>query len=159
MVGSFVGSAAAPRLRRRLAEERMLQGALVLVAVAGVLSARAGGLVPAAVMATVVGAAAGAAKLAFDSVVQRDAPDAVRGRTFARFETHFQLAWVLGAAVPVVLPVPQRAGMDLVALASALTLFAYLGGVVAAAHRGRHFTSVGGEVVGEVVGEVDAGQP
>ncbi|MGH9190216.1 MAG: MFS transporter [Acidimicrobiales bacterium] len=151
MVGSFVGSAAAPRLRRRLAEERMLQGALVLVAVAAVLSARAGGLAPAVVMATVVGAAAGAAKLAFDSVVQRDAPDAIRGRTFARFETHFQLAWVLGAAVPVVLPVPQRAGMDLVALASTLTLFAYFGGVVAAAHRGRHFTSVGGEV--------DAGQP
>ena len=40
-------------------------------------------------------------KLAFDSIVQRDAPDANRGRSFARFETRFQVIWVLGAFIPV----------------------------------------------------------
>ena len=37
------------------------------------------------------------AKLAFDSIVQRDAPDANRGRSFAKFETRFQIIWVVGA--------------------------------------------------------------
>ena len=39
-------------------------------------------------------------KLAFDSIVQRDAPDANRGRSFARFETRFQIIWVVGASSP-----------------------------------------------------------
>ena len=50
-----------------------------------------------------------AGKLAFDSIVQRDAPDANRGRSFARFETRFQLVWVIGALIPVLLlPIPRR---------------------------------------------------
>ena len=36
-------------------------------------------------------------KLSFDAIVQRDAPDANQGRSFAKFETRFQLAWVSAA--------------------------------------------------------------
>jgi hypothetical protein len=55
------------------------------------------------------------AKVAFDSILQRDAPDANRGRSFARFETRFQLIWVVGAAIPVVIPIPGRLGYLMVA--------------------------------------------
>jgi hypothetical protein len=79
-------------------------------------------------LATAVGVANGAGKLAFDSIVQRDAPDAVRGRTFARFETRFQLAWVVGAALPVAVHVPIDVGALLLAAAAAVAWFSYLAG-------------------------------
>ena len=44
-----------------------------------------------------IGAAAG--RLGFDSLLQRDGPDAVRGRAFAKFETRFQLVWVVGGMI------------------------------------------------------------
>jgi hypothetical protein len=125
-VGSFLGAAVAPGLRKRLPEERILQGSLVLVVVVGLASLFLGGLPAAALLACSVGVAAAAGKLAFDSIVQRDAPDAVRGRTFARFETRFQLAWVAGAALPVALPIPAGMGMGVLALISAIALSSYL---------------------------------
>ena len=53
-----------------------------------------------------VGSAGG--RLGFDSLLQRDGPDAVRGRAFARFETRFQVAWVVGALVGII-PVERAA--------------------------------------------------
>lgn len=134
-VGSFVGAAVAPGLRKRLPEERILQGALVLVVVAGLAAAWIGGLAAAALLAGSVGVAAAAGKLAFDSIVQRDAPDAVRGRTFARFETRFQLAWVAGAALPVAMPIPAGMGMGVLALTAAVALSSYLATLRALDHR------------------------
>lgn len=125
MVGSFVGAAVAPRLREKIPEERILAGSLLAVAVVGVFTAYFGGRSSIAVLAAVLGAGAAAGKLAFDSIVQRDAPDAVRGRTFARFETRFQLVWVAGAAVPVILPVPSRWGMALIAIACGVAFTLY----------------------------------
>lgn len=124
MVASLLGAVVAPRLRSLLREERLLAGCLSLVAVAGLLLARdpragAGALVAAASMAAVVGIAAGAGKLAFDAIVQRDAPDAARGTAFARFEASFQLVWVVGALVPVVVTVPQRLGFAVLGVAAA----------------------------------------
>jgi hypothetical protein len=136
MAGSFVGAAIGPHLRRRLVEERILLGSLVLVVGSGVLAAWVGGRPGAAVLAAAVGVAAGAGKLAFDSIVQRDAPDAVRGRTFARFETRFQLAWVAGAALPVAVRIPNDLGIGLIAAAAALAFVSYFGGLRAAQGRG-----------------------
>lgn len=136
MVGSFVGAAAAPRLRRRILEERILMGALATVALAALAAVRIGGRPSAALLAAAVGTAAGAAKLAFDSIVQRDAPDAVRGRTFARFETHFQLAWVAGAALPVAVRIASGWGMGLLALVAAVACASYAAGLRAASHHG-----------------------
>jgi hypothetical protein len=134
MVGNFLGAAVAPWLRRRLREERIILGALGLVTAVGFFAARADGLGAIATLAASVGLAAGSAKLAFDSIVQRDAPDAVRGRTFARFETRFQLVWVLGAAIPVVLRISSKLGMDMLAAAAAIAFATYVGGL-AASHR------------------------
>ena len=136
MVGNFVGSAVAPALRKVLKEERILLGSLALVTVVGFFCARAGGHEVGAIatLAGVVGVTAAASKLAFDSIVQRDAPDAVRGRTFARFETRFQLVWVIGAALPVVLKIPLRTGMDAVAGGAAIAFVSYVG-ALASDHR------------------------
>ncbi len=128
-VGFLVGAVVAPRLRRLLTEERILVGALVITAVAGTLTALVGGLLGAAVMSMVVGATGSSSKQAFDSIVQRDAPDANRGRSFARFETRFQMVWVSGALIPIVVSVPITLGFALVAVSATITLVWYLVGL------------------------------
>ena len=129
LAGTFVGAAVAPRLRRAVSEERILTGSLLVLAVVGALGAWFGSRGAASGMAGAVGLAAGAGKLAFDSIVQRDAPDAARGRTFARFETRFQLAWVVGAVLPVVIPIPRRLGIAMIAAGAAFAAFSYVGGL------------------------------
>jgi MFS family permease len=109
-VGGLVGALVAPRLRQRVKEESILVGSLLVPSVITLFGARHFGRVSMAVVAAAVSAGAAAGRLAFDSLVQRDAPEAVRGRTFARFETGFQLAWVGGAFVPAALPLPGRLG-------------------------------------------------
>ena len=61
-------------------------------------------------LAVVVNFAAAVGKLAFESIVQRDAPQANRGRAFARFETRFQLAWAVAGLIPVVIVIPGWVG-------------------------------------------------
>ena len=128
-LGSLAGSAVAPTLRRVVREERILVGVLGLTAVAGVLTAAFASRTTASLLAMVLGASGAAGKLAFDSIVQRDAPDANRGRSFARFETRFQLIWVIGGFVPVVVALPARVGFLVVAGAGGFALFSYLAGL------------------------------
>lgn len=116
MVGSLTGSVVAPVVRRLLREERLLAIALAVLGLGGVVAGRLSGRVGAAVLAAAVGLAAAGGRLAFDAVVQRDAPHAVYGTRFARFEAMFQLAWVGGALVPVVLAIPMRAGFGVLAV-------------------------------------------
>jgi predicted MFS family arabinose efflux permease len=49
------------------------------------------------------------AKISLDSVIQRDVTEALRSSAFGRSETFLQLAWVLGAAIGVVLPADDGA--------------------------------------------------
>ena len=135
--GTFFGNLLAPRIRRLVPEERMLMSALLVVAFVGLVTARFCTRPAVAVLAGTLGVAAAAAKVAFDSIVQRDAPDAARGQTFARFETRFQLFWVLGAAVPVVVTPLTRhidLGMVVLAFAAAFAAFSYAVGRKAVAH-------------------------
>ena len=105
---TMAGNAIAPRLRRAVREEVMLVGALALSAVAG-LARRASSAASAAgvVLAVVVNFAAAVGRLAFESIVQRDAPQANRGRAFARFETRFQLGWAVAGLIPVLIDDPR----------------------------------------------------
>ena len=136
--GALVGSALAPRLRERMAEERMIITALGFMVVVALLVAWAGGLVASALLAASVAIVSTCAKLAFDSLVQRDAPDANRGRSFARFEVRFQLVWVVGAMLPLLLlPIPVRVGFVAIAATAAFALFSYVAGQ-RAAHREHH---------------------
>jgi hypothetical protein len=126
--GTFLGNLLAPRLRRLVPEERILMGAMLAVAFVGLIAARVNTRASVSVLAATVGFSAAAAKVAFDSIVQRDAPDAARGQAFARFETRFQLLWVLGAAVPVfITPLPRHldVGMGVIAFVTAFAAFSY----------------------------------
>jgi hypothetical protein len=124
LAGTLVGALVAPRVRRIVTEERMLTASLVFVAVAAAVGVRFGNRAAASALAGVVGLAASAAKLGFDSIVQRDVPVVAQGRAFARFETRFQLVWVAAALVPVLVPVPTRVGMIILAVAcSGATIF------------------------------------
>jgi hypothetical protein len=117
--GFLLGSAVAGRVRRFMGEEQIIVAALGVLAVVGVLTSVMGELAGAVLLAFTVALASNSAKQAFDAVVQRDAPDANRGRAFARFETRFQLWWVVGALVPVALAVPPALGAALVGVLSA----------------------------------------
>ena len=132
-LGGFVGAVVAPRLRRVTREETILVGSLLVPAVVTLFGARAFGNTAIAVVACAVAVGAASGRLAFDSLVQRDAPEAARGRTFARFETRFQLAWVGGAFIPAAIPhLPGRLGFLLLAVALAFFGLSYLAAVRAA---------------------------
>ena len=126
-VGSLLGAAVAPALRRQASEERIISALLVVVAVSAIIGAWIGSLPGAALIAAMVGVGAASAKQAFDSIVQRDAPDANRGRSFARFETRFQLVWVAGAVLGII-PMPMWLGFVLVAATSAFAGLSYAAG-------------------------------
>jgi hypothetical protein len=131
-LGGLLGAVVAPRLRRRIREEAILAGSLLVPVLVGLVGARVYGRPALLAVPTVVALGAAAGRLAFDSLVQRDAPDAVRGRTFARFETRFQIAWVAGALVPVAFPIPGRWGFLAMSLGLAFAGASYLAGVRAA---------------------------
>lgn len=125
-LGTFAGNAAAGPLRHRVREERMLIGALAVPTVVGFVLAFAPSPATAALLALALGFAAAVARAAFDSIVQRDAPDANQGRAFAQFETRFQLAWVAAGAIPVLVPIPAAVGFFLVAVLCAIAAGSYL---------------------------------
>ena len=128
-LGFFLGSLVVPRLRRVTSEERILVTSLVVISVAGVITAFIGGLAGAALLSMMLGVTSCSAKQAFDSIVQRDAPDANRGRTFAKFETRFQLIWVIGALLPIILPIPASLGFGLIAITASIGVALYLVGL------------------------------
>jgi hypothetical protein len=109
-------------------EERILLGALVSVSLVAVLAMRSGSRISAAMLAAFVGIAASAGRLSFDAIVQRDAPDADRARSFARFETRFQLAWVIGGFIPVVASMPLTFGFGVIAIVCTVAAATYLTG-------------------------------
>jgi hypothetical protein len=82
-------------------------------------------------VAFAVGLGASGGRAGFDSLVQRDAPEGLWGRSFARYEAYFQLAWVLGAFVPVIAPMSAGTGLLLLALALGAGAFVYLAGLAA----------------------------
>lgn len=123
--GSFIGSFLAPRLRERLAEGHLLLGGLSTTAIVALLATWVGGLSGAGVLAFVVGFSAATSKVAFDAIVQRDAVGANHGAAFARFESRFQVAWVIGALVPVIFPVGIRVGAFIMAVAAAFAAASY----------------------------------
>ncbi len=125
-LGSMSGNIVAPRLRRALREEVMLTIALTVIAGAGIFAALTGGLGTAIAVAFVANFSAAISRLAFDSIVQRDAPDANQGRAFARYETRFQLSWVLAGLPPVFFTLPGQVGFLVVGLVGTFAAASYL---------------------------------
>ena len=127
--GVLAGAGLAPRLRKVFTEPRIIAGSLGFTGVAAILAYLMGGVVGASLLAFALGMTGGTAKQAFDALVQRDAPDANRGRSFARFESRFQLAWVLGAFLPVILPISIDLGFMIIAVLMVAGLATYLLGL------------------------------
>ena len=157
----LAGAAAGPRIRKLTSEENLRTGGLGLMGLAGLMSLAMGDVMGATVLGASVGFAAGGGKLAFDSILQRDAPDANRGRAFARFETRFQVLGVLGALVPVAIQMDAEVGFVVVLLLALIALGSYLVARLAYAHRtGSRQTAATAAAVGieerlaEVSGEV-----
>jgi MFS family permease len=128
--GGLIGAFLVPRLARRLREEGLLAFGLGLSAVTSLLLAGRVGVATAGIAGLIAGTAASAARLGFESLVQRDVPSAIRGTTITRSETVFQLAWVFGAVIPVALPVPANQGLLAVGSACLLAVGVYLFGLM-----------------------------
>jgi predicted MFS family arabinose efflux permease len=109
-VGAVLGAVVTPLLRT-LRESFLLLTSLAAIAISSFAFAAGLGLPEAAAVAAVTGLGAAAARLAFDSLIQRDAPEEVRGRTFARYETLFQVSWVAGAAIATAIPFSSASGL------------------------------------------------
>lgn len=129
-LGGFVGSVVAPVLRAALRESLLLLASLGAVVAVSLWAARSFDVGTAALVAAVVGFAAGAGRLAFDSLLQHDAPEAVRGRTFARYETIFQLWWVGGAGLATAIPFRSAGGMRTLAVIAGAGLLLSVRGLV-----------------------------
>lgn len=126
-LGNGLGTVAAPFVRRKVREEWMLAGALLLPALPLVVAARNYGRVSLVFAAAVVAAATACGRVAFDSLLQRDGAESVRGRAFARFETRFQLVWVAGGVGAVVFPGGGRGGIFVVAIVLLFGGLSYVG--------------------------------
>jgi hypothetical protein len=130
-VGLFGGNLIAPRLRTHVPEEIILVGSLVASAAAALLGALFTPTFGVGFAFLIVGLGTAAGKIGFDSLLQRDGPDAVRGRAFARFETRFQAAWVIGAALGII-PVATSPGLAVLGIVLAFGSLSYLAALRAA---------------------------
>jgi MFS family permease len=102
-IGNFTGTAIGTKLRLSRPDRVILISVLtaavacVVVALTFNITMAVGGMFVSAVANSL-------SKIALDATIQRDVPEVLRSSAFARSETFLQLAWVLGAAIGVVLP-------------------------------------------------------
>jgi hypothetical protein len=123
-VGGVIGAFLLPRAARLVREDGLMAGGLLLCGTTAWLLAGRVGVVPAAVGGLAMGAGIAAARLGFESIVQREVPPPARGTAITRAETTFQLAWVGGAVLPVAFPLPTTPSLlaaAVVCLAAATT--------------------------------------
>jgi hypothetical protein len=127
-LGGLVGALIAPRLRRALKEEGILVTTMFIAGITAVLVGRYFTVYSAGALVFAFGVASGAAKVAFDSIVQRETPEGARGWAFARSEAYLQLAWVAGAFVPLLPSIPAGPGVFAAGVAANLLAILYVFG-------------------------------
>ena len=128
VLGGLLGSLVAPKLGKRVNEITTLLWAMIAVCSASAVAALMATKLSAAVAVFLVGMGAGVSRLAFDALVQRDGVEELRGASFAKLETRFQLTWVLGALFPVVAEASRPVGFGVMAAISGLALAVIIGG-------------------------------
>ena len=114
-IGTLLGNSSTKALRRFDRIESLLVVGLVLIGVSGTVAAISPVTIVALLCMAVVNYAAAFGNMAFETIVQRDAPDANRGRAIANFQMRFQLMWVAAGLVPVLIPLPGAVGFAVVA--------------------------------------------
>lgn len=155
VAGGLLGNVVGPPLRRSMREEQMLAAAMLVPASVVLLGALLSGAAAFAIASLAVAVGAAAARLAFDSLLQRDGPDAVRGRAFARFETRFQVAWVAGALAGII-PQDEQVGLFVLALGIGVAGASYVA-ARRAAHGREMRTTLRPRVVDRAVGRAADG--
>jgi hypothetical protein len=111
LVGAFLADLLAPRLRERLREDLVVLASLLVAALAAFGAFEAFTLPMLTAFAFVAGSATELGRLAFQSLMQREATSGALGRVFVRYEVMFQVGWIVGAIVPAVLPIGFHAGI------------------------------------------------
>jgi hypothetical protein len=137
-VGYLIAAFVTPVLERRISEEPMVVIGLAVEAGAAFVAAQNFGLPAASLLAAAAGLAWGTAKFGFDGLLQSTVATELRGRAFTNSETMFQVAWVLGALIPVIPAIPVEAGLTAAGIAALVIQVIYISATlvpVAAARR------------------------
>jgi MFS family permease len=134
--GNALGTALGSWLRAR-SPERIIATALVCALTATVAAAAFYGTVTIATVAAVAGISQALGKLSLDATIQREVPEPVRTSAFARSETTLQLAWVIGGALGILLPLNGTVGMSVAACLVALGSAFCVRGLVGSARGGQ----------------------
>ncbi|MBD3008682.1 MFS transporter [Streptomyces sp. 5-10] len=139
--GNALGTAIGAWLRARGPE---LIIAVVLSSALGVLivSAAFYGAVTVAAVAATAGISQALGKLSLDALIQRDVPEEVRTSAFSRSETTLQMAWVLGGAIGIVLPLHGVLGMAVAGAVIALGAALSVRGLLSASRQGAPYPRV-----------------
>jgi Major Facilitator Superfamily len=124
--GSLLGLYLVRRLRRRLSEQWLLASALALLCVGAAVAAYFGTILAQVGLAFVAGVAGAISQPSFDALTQRRVPPRAQGRVFARFAVRQQLAWVLGALLPVAIAMPFVVGDSILGAIAAICLVGFL---------------------------------
>ncbi len=114
--GTYLGNSVAPMLRRRFGEGHLTAGALAGLAIVLAFGALGPSRPIVIFVSLVLGGVAAVARQGFDAMVQTHAPMVTRGRSFARFETRFQLGWVAGALAATAIAIPIRYSLAVLAI-------------------------------------------
>ncbi|WP_328901504.1 MULTISPECIES: MFS transporter [unclassified Streptomyces] len=134
-VGNALGTAVGSWLRAR-GPEIIVASVLALALGVAVLAAVFFSTVMVAALAATAGLTQALSKLSLDAMIQRDVPEEVRTSAFARSETALQMAWVVGGAIGIALPLNGVLGMAVAAGLLALGAAASVRGLLGAARRG-----------------------
>ncbi|MFJ4849455.1 MULTISPECIES: MFS transporter [unclassified Streptomyces] len=133
-VGNAFGTALGSWLKDR-GPERIIMFAMIGALTATCVAAARYGVLTIALVAAGAGVAQALSKLSLDAMIQRDVPEEVRTSAFARSETALQLAWVIGGAVGIVLPLNGTLGMSVAAFMVAVGFTFSVRGLVSASRR------------------------
>ncbi|MFZ3596103.1 MFS transporter [Streptomyces sp. BH104] len=130
--GNALGTAVGAWLKARAPEVIIVTVLAVVLAVA-VLSAVFFSALMTACLGAVAGFAQALAKLSLDATIQRDVPESVRTSAFARSETLLQMAWVVGGAIGIALPLNGVLGLCVAAAIVAAGWLSTVRGLLASA--------------------------
>ena len=125
-LATMLANAVSPLLRRWTSERTMMILSLAVISLTGILSGVLGSITAGIVLIAVSNGMGSIGRLAFESIIQREAPDANRARTFVKFETVNQLAWVCAGLAAVVFTFSGEVGFAIIGVASALGLIYFL---------------------------------
>ncbi|WP_373287008.1 MFS transporter [Wenjunlia tyrosinilytica] len=134
-LGNAFGTALGSWLKSR-APEAIITTVLALALGATIAAAIWYSTVTVALVAATAGLAQALAKLSLDALIQRDVPEEVRTSAFARSETALQMAWVVGGAIGIMLPLNGELGLGVAAGLVALGFVTTVRGLLLAGRRG-----------------------